>query len=222
LKINQTILLFITSIFCQVAFSQAMNIRTDLSVLRSFKEGQRFWSFGQNIVAEWDVTSRDGPYISLCFYKTGKFDNSLVTTAKSSTTSPAEIAFTNKAEMKLHQYSLGWKHYLVGNFEQETKWNLYTITGFGLLFGTSKNTYSTVIDTSLYYSPTQPEEGSGHFKRLTLDLGLGWEIPLSAAAYIYAEGKIWIPTTDYPSKFLLVNDNAPLIAVVGVGLRILF
>lgn len=124
--------------------------------------------------------------------------------------------------MKLHQYSLGWKHYLVGNFEKETKWNLYTITGFGLLFGTSKNTYTTVIDTSLYNAPSQPAEGSGHFKRLTFDLGLGWEFPLSAAAYIYSEGKIWIPTTDYPSKFLLVNDNAPLIAVLGVGLRILF
>jgi len=124
--------------------------------------------------------------------------------------------------MKLHQFSVGWKHYLVGNFEAEIKWNLYAITGFGLLFGTSTNTYSTVIDTSLYYAPVQPADGSGHFKRLTLDLGLGWEIPLSAAAFVYSEGKIWIPTTDYPSKFLLVNDKAPLVAVVGVGLRILF
>jgi hypothetical protein len=219
---SKTILLFITSIFSQLAFSQALSIATDLSVLRSFKEGQRFWSFGQDIVAQWHVTSRDGPYTGLCFYRTGKFKNSLVATAKSPSTSPAEIAFTNKAEMKLHQFSVGWKHYLVGNFEAEIKWNVYAITGVGLLFGTSTNTYSTVIDTSLYYTPVQPVDGSGHFKRLTLDLGLGWEIPLSAAAFVYSEGKIWIPTTDYPSKFLLVNDKAPLVAVVGVGLRILF
>src|SRR5436190_1481643 len=63
---------------------------------------------------------------------------------------------------------------------------------------------------------------NGHFKRLTIDLGLGWEIPLGGDIFIYSEGKAWIPTTEYPSKYLFVNNNAPLAAMISAGLRILF
>ena len=223
MKINQTILLFITSIFCQVAFSQVrVSIATDISAQRSFKEEQRFWALGQNIVVDWHFSSKGTAYALISYYSVGKFENPLAATAKSPTTSPQQISFTNNAEVRFHQISLGWKQYLVGTFDAEIKWNLYTITGFGLMFGKAKNSFSTVIDTSLYNPPEYPVSGSGHFKRLTFDVGLGWEIPVSAAAFIYSEGKIWIPTTDYPSKYLLVNDNAPLVTVFSVGLRILF
>lgn len=118
--------------------------------------------------------------------------------------------------------SLGFKHYFVGTTDAEVNWNLYTITGFGLMFGRATNHYTASIDTSLYNAPQQPVTGHGHFKRLTLDLGLGWEIPLSADIYLYVNGKVWIPTSDYPSKYLFVNDNAPLVGMLGLGVRILF
>jgi len=219
----KTISLFVVCIYSQVTFSQVrLSVATDLSAQRSFKEGQRFWAIGQNIVFDWHFTPKGTAYGLVSYYSVGKFENSLVATAKSPTTSPQEISFTNKAEVRFHQISLGWKQYLVGNFDAEIKWNLYSITGFGLLFGKADNSFSTVIDTSLYNPPTYPVSGRGHFKRLTFDVGLGWEIPVSATTFVYSEGKIWIPTTDYPSKYLLVNDNAPLVAVVSLGLRILF
>lgn len=120
------------------------------------------------------------------------------------------------------QISLGWKYYLVGTNESETAWNLYGVAGFGLIFGKATNIYSIAVDTSLYNAPLQPVNGIGHFKRLTLDLGLGWEIPLAGDIYLYAEGKTWIPTTEYPSKYLFINNNAPLTGMVTAGLRILF
>jgi len=191
-------------------------------ILRSFKNDQRFWAVGQNIIIDWDFTSKGGAYASLSYSSYGKFTNELSATAKAATTSPQQISFDNNAQIRFEQISLGFKHYFVGSTDAEVNWNLYTITGFGLMFGRVTNDYSTSIDTSLYNAPQQPVNGKGHFKRLTLDLGVGWEIPLSADFYLYASGKVWIPTSDYPSKYLFVNDNAPLIAMFGIGVRILF
>jgi len=191
-------------------------------ILRSFKNDQRFWAVGQNIIIDWDFTSKGGAYASLSYSSYGKFTNELSATAKAATTSPQQISFDNNAQIRFEQISLGFKHYFVGSTDAEVNWNLYTITGFGLMFGRVTNDYSTSIDTSLYNAPQQPVNGNGHFKRLTLDLGVGWEIPLSADFYLYASGKVWIPTSDYPSKYLFVNDNAPLIAMFGIGVRILF
>jgi len=191
-------------------------------VLRSFKEDQRFWAIGQDIIADWHFTTRGGAYASLSYSSYGEFTNELSATAKASTTSPQEISFNNKAQIRFQQISLGFKHYFVGATDGEVNWNLYTITGLGLMFGRVTNNYSTSIDTSLYNAPLQPADGSGHFKRLTLDLGLGWEIPLGGDVFLYASGKVWIPTSDYPSKYLFVNDNAPLVGTLGLGVRILF
>jgi hypothetical protein len=111
---------------------------------------------------------------------------------------------------------------VVGTNDAESKWNLYTISGFGLIFGQASNIYSLSVDTSLYNLPQQPVNGAGHFKRLTIDLGLGWEIPIGGDLYFYSEAKMWIPTTDYPSKYLFINNNAPLVGTVSAGLRISF
>jgi len=170
----------------------------------------------------WHFTPRNGAYAWVSYYTKGKFENSLSATAKSSSTVPQEIFFTNNAEVRFQHISVGWKYYLVGRSDAEKNWNLYTITGLGVLFGTATNTYSANIDTTLYIPPQQPISGSGHFKRLTLDLGLGWEIPIGGDLYFYAEGKTWLPTTDYPSEYLLVNQNAPITGMVTAGLRILF
>jgi len=220
---RKTISLFVICIYSEFAFSQVqLSIATDISAQQSFKEGQRFWALGQNIVFDWHFSPKGTAYALISYYSVGKFKNSLTATAKSPSTSPQEISFTNNAEVRLHQISLGWKQYLVGKFDADVGWNLYTITGFGLMFGKATNNFSTTIDTSLYNAPPNPVSGTGHFKRLTFDLGLGWEIPLSSALFVYSEGKVWIPTTDYPSKYLLVNDNAPLVAVLSLGLRMLF
>jgi hypothetical protein len=223
LKKIKPILLLIACALSQPVFSQVrISGSTNLLVLRSFKKDQRFWAIGQDIMVDWHFTNKGGAYVSLSYSSNGNFTNQLSATAKATTTSPQEISFTNKAQLRLNQISLGFKHYFVGNTDAEVNWNLYSITGFGLMFGRITNSYSTPIDTSLYNAPDQPISGTGHFKRLTLDLGLAWEVPLSADIYLYANGKVWIPTSDYPSKYLFVNENAPLVGMLGLGIRILF
>jgi hypothetical protein len=222
LKKNKTILLLIVSGFYQISLSQPfLSIATGLSLQRSFKQDQRYWAVGQDVIFNYHL-SKTGVYASISYYTDGKFKNQLAATAKSATTSPQEISFTNRAELRLRQISLGWRYYVLGAPDAVQGWNLYGITGFGLIFGKATNTYSTTIDTSLYNAPAQPASGSGHFKRLTIDVGLGLEMPLHGDIFLYAEGKAWIPTTDYPSKYLFVNDNAPLTANVTAGLRIVF
>jgi hypothetical protein len=215
------LLLFILPhiLFSQTRFS----LSSDASLLRNFKEGQKFWAFGQDLVFDWSFTRFGGAYAWISYYSNGNFTNSLSATAKSPNTSPQEIAFTNKGQMHMEQVSFGFKHYFVGTIDAEPgQWSLYSITGFGLIFGKITNKYSTTIDTSLYHAPEQPISGVGHFKRLTLDLGIGWEIPLATELYFYSEGKVWIPTSDYPSPYLLVNENAPLCGMITAGIRILF
>jgi hypothetical protein len=220
---NRTILLLIVCAFAQTSFTQTrVSIATDISVQISFKKEQRFWTKGQHVIIDWHFTPKGGAYASVCYFSNGNFKNLLSATAKSPATSPQQIFFSNKAQVRLEQISLGWQHYFIGTDDAENGWNLYCIAGFGLIFGKATNNYSTIIDTSLYNAPQQPANGSGHFKRLTLDLGLGWEVPVGGDLYFYSEGKIWIPTTDYPSKYLFVNNNAPLVASISAGLRILF
>jgi hypothetical protein len=223
LKQNKTILLIIVSFLPQLLLSQTrISVATDASVLRSFKEGQQFWAFGQDVVMNWNFTPRSGAYAWVAYYSNGNFENPLSAEAKSSSTIPQEISFTNKAQIRFQHISLGWKYYLVGRSDIENSWSLYTISGLGVLFGKASNVYSTTIDTSLYSSPPNPVNGIGHFKRLTLDLGLGWEIPVGGDLFFYAEGKTWLPTTDYPSEYLLVNENAPVTGMLTAGFRILF
>ena len=223
MKKVKPILLLIACALWQPSFSQIpISGSTNLLVLRSFKEDQRFWAIGQDIIVDWHFTTKGGAYASLSYSSYGNFTNELSATAKAGTTSPQQISFDNKAQIRFQQISLGFKHYFVGTTDAEVNWNLYSITGLGVMFGRVTNSYSTSIDTSLYDAPEQPADGSGHFKRLTLDLGLGWEIPLSGDVYLYASGKVWIPTSDYPSKYLFVNDNAPLVGMLGLGIRILF
>ena len=199
-----------------------MSVATDISIQRSFKKSQRFWTFGQTVVIDWHATPKDGPYALVCYYSNGNFKNQLSAVAKSPTTTPREIFFANSAQVRLEQISLGWTHYFVGSSDAEKNWSLYGTAGFGLIFGRATNTFSIAVDTSLYTPPAQPIAGSGHFKRLTLDLALGWEIPLGGDLFFYSQAKAWIPTTEYPSKYLFVNNNSPFVAMVNAGLRILF
>jgi len=88
------------------------------------------------------------------------------------------------------------------------------------MMGRVNNVINRVIDTSAYKLPVS--DGKGNFKRLTLDLGLGYEAPIGGDVYLYFEGRSLIPISNYPSEYLYINGYAPLTASAQLGLRILF
>lgn len=168
----------------------------------------------------WHLTPKNGLYGWFSYYGTGKFNNDLTAIARSTQTNPQQVNYRNQAQMRLKHLSLGWKHYLKGRFDTDEGWNLYGYAGLGLLLGRIENSHSVAVDTASYDLPVL--QGSAKFKRLTLDLGAGWEIPVGAAIFVYAEGRVWVPTTDYPSRHLFVNRRAPFIGIATAGVRILF
>lgn len=207
--------------FSFVAYSQTQfSIATDLGLQRSFKKGQQYWAGGHTIQGQFHFTPKDGAYAWISYYSNGKFSNDVTASAKSPATVPQQINYVNNALMRFKQISVGWKKYLKGTFNADEGWNIYGYAGFGLIMGWVENTHSVSMDTSVYNVPVRI--GKANFKRLTLDLGIGWEVPLGADVFFYAEGRAWIPTTDYPSKFIFVNDNAPLTGMINAGIRILF
>ncbi len=217
------ILVFLLAVSYTSGIAQTMfSIATDLSLLKSIKKDQRFFTAGQNIVGHFNYTKKDAVFISVAYYSTGKFKNNLSAKAKLSTTVPQVISFDNLAEMKIKQVSLGMKHYFKGTIDAEGQWNLYGTAGFGLLIGIIQNTYSTNIDSGKYFLPSNPIPGKGNFKRLTMDLGLGAELPLGAGMFFYGEGRVWLPSSSYPSSYLFVNEKAPFIITTNFGIRILF
>ena len=208
--------------FAAVSFAQPtqFSIATDLGLQRSFKKGQQYWAGGHTVQAQFHFTPKDGAYAWVSYYTNGKFSNQVTATAKSAVTNPQQIDYINNAVMRFKQISIGWKKYLKGAYNIEEGWSIYGYAGFGVILGRVENTHSVSIDTVLYNVPVRV--GMANFKRLTLDLGLGWEVPLGADIFLYAEGRVWIPTTDYPSKYILVNENAPLVGMINAGIRILF
>ena len=72
-------------------------------------------------MVDWHFTNKGGAYASLSYSSNGNFTNQLSATAKAATTSPQEISFTNKADLRLNQISLGFKHYFVGTTDAEIK-----------------------------------------------------------------------------------------------------
>jgi hypothetical protein len=217
------ILLFV---FLLVAFAGSSQIQasiaTDLTYLRSIKKSQRFGAMGQTIHGDFHYSSRDGLTILFSYYTLGKFKNQVTATAKSPNTAPQNFNFFSSAQMRIRHFSVGWKRYLIGSFNMDGGWNLYGYAGFGLLLGSVTNTYDRPIDTSLYNTPAKPLNGIGKFKRLTFDLGAGWEIPIGIDIYFFTESRVWIPATSYPTNYLLVSDSAPLLASLSIGIRILF
>lgn len=199
---------------------KGFSLATDFNIIRNFKNQQHFWAIGHNTNMQFHITNSDAVYIGFIYTSNGKFNNSLQATAKSSTTMPHEINYVNKGKMRSKEFSIGWKKYLKGKFDVVKGVNIYGTAGFGLLLGRIINTNSVVIDTANYDVPVKI--GKANFKRLTFDLGLGAEVPLGADFYFYMEAKAWIPTTDYPSQYLFVNNNAPFVGVLCGGIRIVF
>ena len=205
-------------LFAQVKFSAA----TDISLLHNFDPQQKFTVLGLTIMPQWHLDKKNTVYAWLNFHWKGKYENTLIATANSPTTQPQTISFSNQSEMKLKQISFGFKRYLIGSYNSLEKFNLYAAAGFGVMYGNASNIFSTNIDTSLYTIQYNVVHGSGDFKRLTFDLSGGIEFPISYEIYIYSEMRMYIPTTDYPSKYLLNNSHAPKLCSINLGLRILF
>jgi len=221
LKRKKSILLIFLFI-AGVAFSQKaqFSLATDVGVLHSFKKDQRFWCAAQTVVGNFSFTSKDGFYIWFFYTINGKFSNDLTANAKSVFTVPMQVSYTNEATLRFSHISMGWKHYLKGTYYSDDTWNLYGYGGFGLMFGTVENRHSTSIDTADYVAPVV--QGKGHFKRLTFDVGLGYEIQVADDIYFYTEARVLLPTTDYPSDYLFVDENAPLTGSINAGIRLFF
>lgn len=169
---------------------------------------------------QFNFTPTDALYGWISYYSDGRFaNNQLVATAKSALTIPQTVTYNNAATMRFKQLSFGWKKYLAGACNTETL-NIYGYGGFGLILGRVDNRHSIAIDTNDYIVPVRT--GKANFKRLTIDLGLGTEFHLGASTYVYVEGRAWLPTSGYPSKYLFANNNAPLVGMFNVGLRFLF
>lgn len=124
--------------------------------------------------------------------------------------------------MRLRQFSVGIKKYLIGSFDKLENFSLYGTAGFGLIIGTALNNFSTPVDTSRYTVQNNVVNGSGDFKRLTLDLATGIDFPVSYEVFIYTEIRMHIPTTNYPNSYLLKNSNAPFLGGINIGIRVLF
>lgn len=217
-------ILFLFALFCgaslqaQVKFSLA----TDISYLHNFDGKQKFSVVGQTVIPQWHFDQKTTAYAWFSYHANGKYKSTLMATAKSSSTQPQNFSFTNNSEMKLRQLSLGLKKYFIGSYDKLENFSFYGGAGFGLIIGTASNNFSRIVDTSLYNIQNNVVNGSGDFKRLTLDVLAGFDFPVSYEVFIYSEVRMHIPTTNYPNSYLLKNSNAPLLGGINLGLRILF
>lgn len=211
-------LLINNCLFAQIKFSAA----TDVSILHNFDPQQKFTVIGQTILPQWHIDKKSIVYAWLMYHANGKYENTLIATAKSPTTQPQTISFTNQSSMRLRQISFGFKRYLIGAFDHLEKFNLYAAGGFGLMFGNASNTFSTPIDTALYNVQYGIVHGAGDFKRLTFDITGGVEFPVAYEIFVYSEIRMYMPMTDYPSSYLINNSHAPFLGSINLGLRILF
>lgn len=207
-----------TYLVAQVKFSLA----TDVSLIHCFDEEQKFTSGGQSVISQWHFDKTSTLYAWFTYHANGKYNTTLTATAKSPSTQPQSFTFDNQGQMRLRQISIGYKRYLLGSFEKLEKFSLYAAGGFGLMFGNASNTFSRTIDTSLYTINNKVVHGSGDFKRLTLDLTGGVEFPVAYEIFIYTEVRMHLPTTDYPSNYLMKSANAPLLGGINFGIRVLF
>ena len=216
------IISFLFILSASVAASQPIrfSFATDLGLQHSFKKTQQYTAIGHTVHGHFHFTPKQGVYVSFVYFSAGRFTNELVATAKSPLTLPQQIDYQNRAEMRFKQFSIGWKQYLKGGYNIEEGWSIYGVAGFGLMLGRVTNTHSVYIDTTQYNLPV--ESGKTNFKRLTLDLTAGWETPIGADIFFYTEARAFVPTTDYPSKHLFVNDNAPFAAAIVAGIRIIY
>lgn len=198
------------------------SISTDVSILRNFDGRQPFTVPGQTVAFQCHPDDRLAVYSYFTYHWNGKYANSLQAVAKQPATQPQTIDFLNRSTMTLHHLSVGVKKYLTGSVHNEEKLTLYVSGGFGLLMGKAENNFSAAIDTGLYNVQDNVISGTGRFKRLSFDISPGVEYPVGYLVFAFVEARLLIPTTGYPSNYLLKNNNAPLLGSINIGFRILF
>lgn len=218
-RITISVILFLIAAKNFAQFPQ-VSFATDVSLQHNFKKEQRYSSIGQTITAILHLTGKEAVYTNFNYFSNGKFKNDLTATAKSSLTLPQQINYVNSGKMRLKHFSVGYRKYLKGTANAEKDWNGYAFAGLGIILGRIENSHSVAIDTVMYAVPVQ--SGKANFKRLTLDLGLGWEMPVGGDFFFYTEGRVWVPATGYPSNYIFVNENAPFAGMLNIGLRLFF
>ena len=199
-----------------------LSVATDLSLLHNFDGKQKFTVIGQSLIPQWHFDKKNTLYAWFTYHSNGKYKSTLLASARSSSTQPQTISFSNQSEMRLRHFSLGVKKYIFGSFDKLENFSLYVAGGFGLIIGTASNTFSTFIDTALYTVQNNIVNGSGDFKRLTLDITGGIDFPVAYEIFVYSEIRLHIPTTNYPNSYLLKNSNAPFVGGINLGIRVLF
>jgi len=198
------------------------SLTTDISAMRNFDGKQPFTVPGQSVGLQWHPDKRYSLYSYFTYHGHGRYLNNLQANAKQPSTQPQVINFANRSEMRLHHLSVGVKKWLNGSFRNTEQLTLYLTGGFGLIMGKAFNTFNVAVDTSLYTIQDNIVSGSGDFKRLSLDLSAGLEYPMGYAFFIFSEARVMIPTTSYPSNYLLKNNNAPFLGSLNIGVRIIF
>ena len=214
---------FILILFCNCLAAQVkFSLGTDISLLRNFDGKQKFTVVGQSLIPQFHLDKKNTVYAWFTYHANGKYKSTLLASAKSSSVQPQSITFTNQSEMRLRQFSFGIKRYFIGSFEKLENFSFYGTAGFGLILGTASNSFSAFIDTSLYSIQNNVINGSGDFKRLTLDITGGFDFPVAYEMFVYTEIRMHIPTTNYPNSYLLKNSNAPFLGTINLGIRVLF
>jgi hypothetical protein len=218
---KKTGLIIITVVFSIGLHAQAaFSLCNDLGLQHSFKKGQRYFAVGHTLHGDFNFDKKNAAYAWISYYSEGHFKNRLTATARSPLQTPQTIDYTNAAAMRFKQFSVGWKRYLRGAYDIQSGWSIYGYAGFGLILGRVINKHSVSIDTANYFVPVK--SGQGNFSRLTIDVGGGVDWPIGADIFLYSELRAWLPTTDYPSKYLFVNQDAPVVGMLNFGIRILF
>ena len=219
--LKKLVLLLVAVLGCQLLQAQFSSISTDVSILRSVTKGSRFFAFGQTVQSQYHFTEKTTGYAWVSYYSAGHFKNSLTATGKDSIAVPQQLAFDVNSTLRYRQFSLGIRHYFKGTYNNETTWNLYSITGFGLLLLKATNSYNVTIDSARYNIPQQVLAGTKNLVRLTADLGLGVETILGSGVYLYGDVRTWIQASTFSSPYLY-NNNVPRVVIVSGGIRILF
>ncbi|HVF96851.1 MAG TPA: hypothetical protein VM871_06010 [Flavisolibacter sp.] len=196
-----------------------ISIATGASVLRNFSPQQSFWAAGHTVQAHVHFTAKQSAYAWLEYYTDGKFTNTFTATAKSALTTPQQLRFSANGRLTYRHFSIGWKHYFSGNYANTKSFSMYGLAGFGLLFAKVQNEVSTPVNLSLYDAPTI--EGQGNVRKLTVDMGAGGELPLSASIFGFADVRTWLPSSSNESPYLHNQRNVPLPFMLSAGVRVL-
>ena len=205
------------TLHAQVEFS----LGTGVAGLRNFSPAQKFWAFGQTVRANFHFSPKQSAYAWLDYYSEGTYRNNFTAITKPPFFTPLQIPFTATGRLTYRHFSLGWKHYFKGRYDEENDINIYGLAGFGFLFARVRNQFSPQIDTARYFVPTAATNGS-NFRRLTFDLGIGAEMPVGGNFYLWADGRSWLPASSGTSPYLHSQKDVPLPVMVSVGIRVLF